>query len=729
MGVSYKDYSQFGNATITVSNSKELNAAVKKLAAEGGGTVKVNPNGGPYDLSLNNVGSSKSPVLIESGGKGQPVFESMNIIKSEYITIDGVAVDTSHMGKRPNWEEDVKIDNSSNIELVNSSFTGSAKGYLTEATSTDVRGVSAVFIKGSDDVNLSGNFFTNYMYNVKVVDTKGIKFNHNEVTQWQADAFHAGGIQDAEINDNWLHNPLGSTQTLAHTDFIQVRMANTSFENRDIEIARNLMDTEGGPAAQGIHMGTSGTDGKNYNVSIHDNVIHTALPRGIGVDATRGLDVYNNTVLWDEASWIEATPGAEQKSWDPRILVTGRDINVDDNITSSVRVNNQLAPEGNYIVQYDNKGAANYADKHITNLDGSGNPNSYDLSILKSSPLYGKMGAAMSSDGNSFTPPPTSKPDPDPAPPVAEPDDQETSEPVVREAETEARDIEVTLRLLDTESDEIIGELEPGDTIDASFLGSDAVSIVAELSEPVGSVKLSLGEWSQTENAVPYTLFGDRNGDYYDPEDAPFVEPGSYTLTVELFEGRDGIGKIGETSAEFSVAAPEPEPEAPSAAPVVAPPVVQEAEVPDEEPVETPVEDPVPMPPVEEPVVTIADDPVDAPAPNAPAPDAPAEPEPEVETSEPVASRVPEDEDDGNIISQILNAILSILGAGDDDDDSAPAAAAASGGGGSGSAAIVRRAEASLDEVVGVTEWLGDEPQSETDEDDEEDEDSIAFAA
>ncbi len=387
MSTTYTDYSAYGNATVFVSNSSELNAAIKSLAASGGGTVKVDPNGGPYDLSVSGVGSAGSPVLVQSSGSAAPLFESMTFTNSSYIAVDGVNLDTSYMTSRSQYEDDLRIDNSSHIEIVNSTFTGSAKGYLSEATSSDVQGTVGANVFDSDNITLSGNTFSNYYFVVKMVDTTEIDFTGNEITQWQGDAFHGGGIQDVLIADNYMHDPLGSTQTMTHSDFIQIRMVATDLENRNIEIANNLLDTEGGPAAQGIHMGTGGSDGTNYNISIHDNVIITGLPRGISVGGADGLDVYDNTLLWDKESWVEASAGADKNSWDPRILVSGRDVDVSGNIATWIRVNGTQTDEGGYQIQYKNAGADNYADKHF-NADGT---------IKTASFLYGEFGAAMSS--------------------------------------------------------------------------------------------------------------------------------------------------------------------------------------------------------------------------------------------------------------------------------------------------------------------------------------------
>ncbi|MEM9032146.1 MAG: right-handed parallel beta-helix repeat-containing protein [Pseudomonadota bacterium] len=560
MGTNYTDYAQFDKATIKVSNSSQLNSAIKSLANSGGGTIKVDPNGGPYNMSVSGVGAKNSPVLIESAGSGKPIFKAITIKKSEFITIKGVKMDTSNLTNRATWEDDLRIENSNDIEVVDSTFIGSGQGYLSEGTSSDIRGTTGAYITRSDDVNLIGNSFSNYMYTIQFVDSKNIKFNENEVTQWQADAFHAGGIQNAQINDNYLHNPLGSTQKLAHTDFIQIRMANTNIDNRNIEIARNIMDTEGGPAAQGIHMGTGGTNGTNYNVSIHDNLIHSALPRGIGIDKTEGLQVYNNTLLWNKASDIEKYAGADLKSWDPRILITRSPKPVlEDNVASWMRINGTHQEDGGYQIQYNKPNAANHVDKHVTELNSSGNPNSYDLTFLKSSPIYGKVGASMSSDGitrpaSDFEPvnPPADPVDPpaDPVDPPADPVDP-PSDPT-----GENFGPSVTLRLVNTYQDRAIEKIDDGESLKAAYLGKRAYTLLAEVSEDVGSVKMTFGDRVHTENQVPYALFGDKSGNFFGPKTPLFKGAGNYSAKIEVFSEPGGVNKIGESNFEFAVGVP-----------------------------------------------------------------------------------------------------------------------------------------------------------------------------
>ncbi len=67
----------------------------------------------------------------------------------------------------------------------------------------------------------------------------------------------------------------------------------------------------------------------------------------------------------------------------------------------------------------------------------------------------------------------------------------------------------------------------------------------------IGSVRLSFGGHSRTENVVPYALFGDSNGDLWGAAD--FAD-GLNTLELTVFGSRNGKGDILETvRLDFSI--------------------------------------------------------------------------------------------------------------------------------------------------------------------------------
>ncbi|MEM9757106.1 MAG: hypothetical protein AAF914_13975, partial [Pseudomonadota bacterium] len=153
-----------------------------------------------------------------------------------------------------------------------------------------------------------------------------------------------------------------------------------------------------------------------------------------------------------------------------------------------------------------------------------------------------------------------------------------------------------------TDSDTTIATISAGDTLDAALIGDPAVSIVAEFDGPVGSVIFTMGDWTQTENFVPYALFGDRNGDFDAGDAAPFADAGDYTLDIEWFAGPNGTGgRLGEHSATFSIEDPAPVDPPADPAPVDPPADPDPMDPPaDPDPVEPPA-DPDPVEPPADP--------------------------------------------------------------------------------------------------------------------------------
>ncbi|MCL5778083.1 Ig-like domain-containing protein [Limibaculum sp. FT325] len=83
----------------------------------------------------------------------------------------------------------------------------------------------------------------------------------------------------------------------------------------------------------------------------------------------------------------------------------------------------------------------------------------------------------------------------------------------------------------------------PPDVIDVLGL-SVTVPDGSPLAGLVGSVRLILdGDEVNVENSAPYSLFGDRNGDFGPGS----IGDGAHVLTIEIFSGRDATGSLLET--------------------------------------------------------------------------------------------------------------------------------------------------------------------------------------
>ncbi|QPH54877.1 Ig-like domain-containing protein [Pontivivens ytuae] len=124
-------------------------------------------------------------------------------------------------------------------------------------------------------------------------------------------------------------------------------------------------------------------------------------------------------------------------------------------------------------------------------------------------------------------------------------------------------DADITLYLVDAATDERVGTITPGGTVDLSELSTGAFSIEAVAdSGAVGSARLTYNGSSQTENVAPYALFGDTNGDF----EGETLTAGDHTVTVAFFSGANGSGtRLGETTVSFTAADAPPPNAAPEA--------------------------------------------------------------------------------------------------------------------------------------------------------------------
>ena len=111
--------------------------------------------------------------------------------------------------------------------------------------------------------------------------------------------------------------------------------------------------------------------------------------------------------------------------------------------------------------------------------------------------------------------------------------------------------------LVDASTDADAGAVTDGDTVEVSADGSYGIRAEVEANAEVGSVALSLagpGEGDtheRTENAAPYSLYGDTEG----AEHGQALAAGSYTLTATAYSESGGAGnEIGTLEVSFTVA-------------------------------------------------------------------------------------------------------------------------------------------------------------------------------
>ncbi|MEM8967995.1 MAG: fasciclin domain-containing protein, partial [Bacteroidota bacterium] len=98
--------------------------------------------------------------------------------------------------------------------------------------------------------------------------------------------------------------------------------------------------------------------------------------------------------------------------------------------------------------------------------------------------------------------------------------------------------------LVDAKTDQDIKEIADGETVVLADLPSRQLNVRAEVVGQTQSIIFKLNEQNfQPQNAAPYALFGDDNGDYDD--DGTVFLPGSFSLMATPYTGRTGQGMMG----------------------------------------------------------------------------------------------------------------------------------------------------------------------------------------
>ncbi|MFV2038301.1 MAG: right-handed parallel beta-helix repeat-containing protein, partial [Paracoccaceae bacterium] len=214
-----------GNS-ILVSNSTELKAAYETLSTGSGGTILMDGDGGPYTIWLTDDAEGTSNVTFTAADPDNPpLVKQIFLDNIDNIRIDNVIVDSTDVTGRPDWQDDLLVKASSNVDIVNSEFRNGAEGYLDDASD---KAETLGGFKWSDNVSFSNNSVTGYYHGLYVLETDGVDIIGNDITQLEGDGLRLGGVQNVMIADNYIHDFLGVDQKITHSDMIQFWGSNAS---------------------------------------------------------------------------------------------------------------------------------------------------------------------------------------------------------------------------------------------------------------------------------------------------------------------------------------------------------------------------------------------------------------------------------------------------------------------------------------------------------------------
>lgn len=411
MTTPFTAHAAHGNQTIVATTTAELDAALATLHAGGGGTILLDGTAGPFQLVAQDL-DQEAPILIRAlDPANPPLIEKIDLQNSSFVTVTEARIDRS--GILPDEAEnswDITVSDSHDIEIVGNRMQGTADGYLSAETDAGA-GSSLALIRDSAQVTFAGNQINDYYHGVTFREVSDSTFTLNEVSGIQGDGFRGVGLQNVQITDNYMHDFHGSTQDLNHSDMIQIWTSGAESVTSDLTIRGNILDAGTGAATQSILIGNTvaGQAGPANemprNIVITENVIHNGAANGIRASYVDGLQIGNNTLLWNTAAGTQQSAGEQVISRAPGITVIGtRNAEVSDNVTSRVSVDGARQEGGNFILDYTDRNDPNYVHKHVNNLSGHGDLDLRDLGFQADSPANGHYGSPLSWRGAADTP-------------------------------------------------------------------------------------------------------------------------------------------------------------------------------------------------------------------------------------------------------------------------------------------------------------------------------------
>lgn len=371
--------------TIQVSNATQLQEAYGYLSnLEGGGVIEVTSDATGLDISLEDGGNQH--VSITSADTSNPVTisriatDNVENVSFSYLDVNSEGVD------RTSWHTDLQITSSNNIEITNVNFSSFAEGLYNPQSDDFDLADNLGHIRNSSEVNFSDNTIQGYYQGLAILETTDITVSGNEIFNMQGDGIRLAGVADISITDNYLHDFYGVTQDFNHSDMIQMWSINTTIVSSNVTISGNILDSGDGAATQSIFINneaytqSGGDQNLLYsNFEISNNAIYNGHSNGISVRAVDGINIADNTLVWNELSEIiVSADDVTGVSSAPRInVILSNDIAITNNIASGISSDNPAVMSGNEIVDYTSPLADNYLKTHfieVSNDDGWSTP-------------------------------------------------------------------------------------------------------------------------------------------------------------------------------------------------------------------------------------------------------------------------------------------------------------------------------------------------------------------
>lgn len=264
-------------ATITVRNTAELTAAIKK--AGNGDTILAAP--GTYTAALRDIGA-KDLTITSLDPLKPATFTSFTATNVSGLTLRSVELFA---------------------ETARSSFSFSKTNGLT-LDKIEVHGVetgeawkdtSSIIVRNSSNVEITNSSFHHMGSAVSLLENTNVKAEFNEFKTIRSDGIHGGGNVGLTISQNVFSDFFPKAGD--HADAIQLWTTNATRPNSDITITDNLIVRGAGEPVQGVFLKDEKGTMPYSDVTIANNAVVGMSYRGISVTQGNNVEITDNTVV------------------------------------------------------------------------------------------------------------------------------------------------------------------------------------------------------------------------------------------------------------------------------------------------------------------------------------------------------------------------------------------------------------------------------------------------
>ena len=338
-----------GNQDIlVVTNSEELRDALASVT--GGEEIRLAYNPDGYNIPNGVDFAPSSTVVITSLDPSRPADIHQLLLKgAENLHFEGLSFVSTEAESDPKAFQ-LHFSNSKNITIEDSEFKGAANGIRGSDDPDLVDGSRLLSVRNSEGFQFIGNSVEGYNHGLVFREVKNTIVRDNDISKLQGDGIRMVDVDNMLIEENYIHDFIGSAKNVNHMDMIQLWSTDAKTASQNIQIRSNVFDSGSGYATQTIHMRNEtvdlGVEGRDFfyrNIVIEDNVIRNGHLNGIRLGEVDGLQIKNNKLILnpDTPMILKMTEdGLDfREPAAPKIFVNTKSVNVEIlNQTDDLRV-------------------------------------------------------------------------------------------------------------------------------------------------------------------------------------------------------------------------------------------------------------------------------------------------------------------------------------------------------------------------------------------------------